>query len=770
MALTKPSLFQALADTLPFGVTIMELASAERMDFRYVYANERMLQITGLREDEFVGKTKRELYPQAYEGRAPFPNSLMKALETQSTVSLGLETFVDAKMAPRLYEASSHFLGENTVALVIKEAVEVESLTLELSVQKQLLETGEKTTASCTWILDAEIGETKFTHTYLDIHHFEEGEVTPMNATQKAIERIHPDDRERKAEFRKKRHTAFPVSITYRYLGRDGTYIWLKDTIFGKNPRGKTIGTTQDVTESQERERKLQESLYFQDKILSTSPDMVYLFDLVSFQDEFVNRSTFVELGYTAEEVLKMGKALLPTLVHPDDLDRVMNHYLNVLPTIKDDQIVRISFRLLHKFSKEYVWFECSESVFEKGEEGNVLKVIGIARNIDNRKTAEFNLEETNQRLQETLHFQNKILGTSPAIIYVYDLLKQRNVFANQSLTDKLGYTESEVQEMGERFFQKAIHPEDLLKVFRHMSDVLPNLKEGQTVKLQYRIFSKKRSEYIWLESTESLFHKDEKEHTIIGIARSIHNQKVAEEEVLKANQELEQFVYSVSHDLRAPVRHIHSYSQLLQQEEETKLSETGAERLTRVMLASNRLGEMIDDLLAYSRNRNAKPAKSSVNSYQLVQHILEEFKESNPKQLISWELDEIPDCMADSRMFRQVWENLISNAVKYSSKKDKTHIRIKAEDKEEEVIYSIHDNGAGFDNTFSNKLFTVFQRLHKRSEFPGHGIGLANVARMIQHHEGRIWGESVLGEGASFYFSIPKHHQHEFAQKNHTG
>ncbi|MEM8900858.1 MAG: PAS domain-containing protein [Bacteroidota bacterium] len=764
MTSIKPTFFKSLADTLPFGVTIMELVSADNMDFRYVYANERMLQITGLQEEEFIGKRKRELYPQAFDGGAPFPTSLMKALETQSTVSLGLETFVDARMGPRLYEASSHFLGENTVALVIKEAVDVESLTLELSVQKQLLETGEKTTASCTWIMDSETGETKFTHTYLDIHHFKEGEITPMNATQKAIERIHPDDWERKAEFRNKKHAAFPVSITYRYLGKDGAYIWLKDTIFGKNPRGKTIGTTQDVTESQERERKLQESLYFQDKILSTSPDMVYLFDLISFQDEFVNRSTFIELGYTEEEVIDIGKALLPTLVHPDDLDRVMNHYLNVLPTLKDDQVVRISFRLLHKFEKIYVWFECSESVFEKSEDGKICKVIGIARNIDDRKRAEFCLEETNEKLQETLHFQNRILFTSPAIIYVYDLIKQRNVFANKSLTERLGYSEDDLQKMGGKFLQRTVHPEDVVKVLRHHSETLPNLEEGQTVKLEFRILSKNTNQYIWLESTESLFHKDGEEHSIIGIARSIHNQKVAEQEVMNTNHELEQFVYSVSHDLRAPVRHIISYSQLLKLEEENNLSQTGNDRLGWVMGASKRLGEMIDDLLAYSRNRNAKPDKSWINSHALVLEILTEFKESHPQQNISWKLDDIPNCMADSRMLRLVWENLISNAVKYSSKKEKTWISIQAEDKEEEVVFSIHDNGAGFDSAFANKLFTVFQRLHNREEFPGYGIGLANVARMIQHHDGRIWGESVLGEGASFYFSIPKEHQHKFA------
>ncbi|MEM7509646.1 MAG: PAS domain-containing protein [Bacteroidota bacterium] len=764
MTSINPTFFKSLADTLPFGVTIMELVSAENIDFRYVYANEKMLRITGLREEEFIGKTKRELYPQAYDGGAPFPNSLMKALAKKSTVSLGLETFVDAKMGPRLYEASSHFLGENTVALVIKEAVDVESLTLELSIQKQLLETGEKTTSSCTWIMDSETGETKFTHTYLDIHHFQDGEVDPMNATQKAIERIHPDDREKKRVFRTKKHKAFPVSITYRYLLNNGGYIWLKDTIFGKNPRGKTIGTTQDVTESQERERKLQDALYFQEKILSTSPDMVYLFDLVSFQDEFVNRSTFVELGYTEEEVIEMGKALLPSLVHPDDLDRVMNHYMNVLPTLKDDQVVRISFRLLHKFEKVYVWFECSESVFEKSEEGKILKVIGIARNIDDRKKAEFSLEETNEKLQGTLHFQNRILFTSPAIIYVYDLLKKRNVFANRSLSEILGYSEEDIQDMGGKFLLNTVHPEDLSKVFEHHRETLPNLEEGQTVKVEFRILSKKTNDYVWLESTEGLFHKEEGEHTIIGIARSIHNQKVAEQEVMNSNHELEQFVYSVSHDLRAPVRHIISYTQLLKLAEEDKLSQTGNERLGWVMGASKRLGEMIDDLLAYSRNRNAKPHKSWVNSHGLVLEILTEFKESHQQQHICWELDAIPNCMADSRMLRLVWENLISNAVKYSSKKEKTFISIKAEERDEEIIFSIHDNGAGFDSALANKLFTVFQRLHNREEFPGYGIGLANVARLVQHHEGRIWGESVQGEGASFYFSIPKQQQHKFA------
>lgn len=381
-------------------------------------------------------------------------------------------------------------------------------------------------------------------------------------------------------------------------------------------------------------------------------------------------------------------------------------------------------------------------------------------------------LEDVNVALNHSLYFQQKIMDTSPAVIYVYNLKQQKNVFANKSLSSELGYTEADIQAMGDQFFPQTIYPEDLEKVFHHHAQVLPNLEKDQTVKLSYRIRRNDTKEYIWLESTESMFEQDQrgKVESIIGIARNIHTQKQAELDIQEVNKDLEQLVYSVSHNLRAPVRHIESYSKWIEEKERNTLSQEGKQYLERVIYSARRLGNLIDGLLAYSSNRNTTPDKSWFDSHELVRDILEEFSTAHPQKDIAWEIQDLPKCFADPNMMRQIWENLISNAVKYSSKKEQTCIRIQAEDKQEDIIFSIHDNGCGFDPTYSDKLFAVFQSLHKRSEFPGNGIGLANVARMLQHHQGRIWAESIPGKGASFYFSIPQHKQHETTQKNHSG
>jgi signal transduction histidine kinase len=224
------------------------------------------------------------------------------------------------------------------------------------------------------------------------------------------------------------------------------------------------------------------------------------------------------------------------------------------------------------------------------------------------------------------------------------------------------------------------------------------------------------------------------------------------------ANQELEAFSYSVSHDLRAPLRHIDGFAGLLGKNADDKLDEKGRRYLATISSAAKQMGRLIDDLLAFSRAGRAEFRHSRVDSNALVAAVIREGGFDRADPMVDWRIAPLPQVEGDASMLRQVWANLIENAVKYSGKNDHPRIEIgsKPDTITGEVVFYIRDNGVGFDMKYVDKLFGVFQRLHTSAEFEGTGIGLANVRRIVARHGGRAWAEGSVGHGAAFYFSLP--------------
>jgi light-regulated signal transduction histidine kinase (bacteriophytochrome) len=235
--------------------------------------------------------------------------------------------------------------------------------------------------------------------------------------------------------------------------------------------------------------------------------------------------------------------------------------------------------------------------------------------------------------------------------------------------------------------------------------------------------------------------------------------QRVAERtaQLQSANQELEAFSYSVSHDLRAPLRHILGFTNLLKKDAGPALSETSLRHLATISESANRMGMLIDDLLTFSRVGRAEMKTANVNLDELVRETLGDFQEETKGRTIVLNLHPLPCVCADRALLRLVLVNLISNAVKFTSHRAEATIEIGCvPGATAETVIFIRDNGAGFDPHYAHKLFGVFQRLHSTNEFEGTGIGLANVQRIIQRHGGRTWAEGVVDGGATFYFSIP--------------
>jgi len=232
---------------------------------------------------------------------------------------------------------------------------------------------------------------------------------------------------------------------------------------------------------------------------------------------------------------------------------------------------------------------------------------------------------------------------------------------------------------------------------------------------------------------------------------------EVSKNELEDVNKELEAFAYSVSHDLRAPLRHIDGFAELLRSHSANQLDEKGRSYLGKILTSAQNMGTLIDDLLVFSRIGRQEILKIPVKLNPMIESIRDEFKPELKDRIVSWQIDQLGTVRADPGLIKQVFVNLLSNALKFTRprKEVKIDVGIKKSDKGEKIIY-VKDNGVGFDMKYYDKLFGVFQRLHSSSDFEGIGIGLANVQRIINRHGGRVWAESEVDKGAAFYVALP--------------
>lgn len=224
------------------------------------------------------------------------------------------------------------------------------------------------------------------------------------------------------------------------------------------------------------------------------------------------------------------------------------------------------------------------------------------------------------------------------------------------------------------------------------------------------------------------------------------------------ANKELEAFSYSVSHDLRAPLRAISGYADLLSLNPVTQSDDEVRQAVDGIQLCSRRMGELIRDLLELAQLSRQELSTSRIRISELVRQVLDDLRREHADRALDIRIGELPECEGDESLIKQVFVNLLSNAFKFTQKREHAVIEIQGRRQGEESIYSVRDNGAGFDMAQADKLFGVFQRLHSTAEFEGTGVGLSIVERIVSKHGGRAWAESEVGSGATFYFSLPCH------------
>lgn len=383
---------------------------------------------------------------------------------------------------------------------------------------------------------------------------------------------------------------------------------------------------------------------------------------------------------------------------------------------------------------------------------------------ISERKKAEALLSESETKFRT-------MVETIPLAIYLSTGIEQTSEYVNPEFIKLFGYTKEDVPSAREWWplaypdeeYRGQIENEWTKRVENAIKKHIPIdpiesivvCKDGSKKNILWNYITLKDKNYACGLDLTGLKMAEEE----IKMLNKTLEEKIIErtDQLEVANKELESFSYSVSHDLRAPLRHINGFAEILAKQYSDQLSEEARKHLNTITGSAKKMGVLIDDLLSFSRTGRAELKKSTLKMNQVVEDAIAQINPSLKDRKIDWKILPLSEVNGDFNLLRMVWVNLLDNAVKYTKYKEKTDIQIGYKEEKREFVFYIKDNGVGFDMKYADKLFGVFQRLHSSSQFDGTGIGLANVQRIILRHGGRTWAEAETDKGATFYFSIPK-------------
>ncbi|MDO8726587.1 MAG: PAS domain S-box protein [Candidatus Methanoperedens sp.] len=498
------------------------------------------------------------------------------------------------------------------------------------------------------------------------------------------------------------------------------------------------------VIQHKQADEDIRKEKNFSDTAINSLPGIFYLFDN---QDRFLRWNENFEKfsGYSAEEISKMNP--LDFFVGEDRKfieQKIQEVFAKGRSTAEADFVSKDGHRTPYLFTGTRVTFDQTQCL------------LGMGISIAERKQAEEELRKAEAKYRSI--FENAIEG-----IY-QTTLDGRIISANPAFARTLGYTSpheliAEVANVRKLYVDPS-RRDELISLI-HTQGFVENFEVQ---------FYCKDGKIVWFLLNTRILRDSSGIVCFEGTATDITDRKRAGEEILKLNRELEQhiiqlgeankeleaFSYSVSHDLRAPLRAIDGFSNIFLKKHEDKLDEEGKRVLNIIRINTQKMGELIDNLLTLSRLGRKEMVLSDINMCELAKDVYEELRATVPGRILQFNIKSLPVAIGDIKLIRQVFVNLLANAIKFTRSREIAVIEVRGRSEKNEIIYYVKDNGAGFDMQYSDQLFGVFQRLHSEKEFEGTGVGLAIIQRIIHRHGGRVWAEGKVDEGATFYFTLP--------------
>ncbi|HAZ02114.1 MAG TPA: hypothetical protein DCY97_08055, partial [Marinilabiliales bacterium] len=591
-----------------------------------------------------------------------------------------------------------------------------------------------------------------------EIYRMFEIDPNKFSATYEAfLDAIHPDDREAvNIAYTRSLKTRTTYAIDHRIVYSDGRVKYVHEqceTYYDGDKPTRSIGTVQDITERKQAEEALRESELKYREIFDNVLDSLFLLEVTDdghFRNLEVNPAFEKSTGIARTQLI--GKVIEETV--PKNVADIVNakYHRCVEAGIPIEEEAELDLPTGRRYFH-------STLIPARNEIGRIHRIIGISRDITDRKKAEDALRES-----EAKFFT--VFQLSPMALSITSIKDQVFLDVNNSFLQNVGYKRDELIGKSSNILDLwADH--GLWDKFRQiMADKgkIDNFEfefRGKPGKYGYGLISATivtiNGAPCVLSQIANINDRKAMEEKIRTLNRELERRIFERTAQLEsANKELEAFAYSVSHDLRAPLRGIDGFCQVLFDEYKGNMDEAGKNYLMRIRAAAQRMGQLIDDMLELSRISRSEMKIHQVDLSNIANEITNELNESAPGRKVNFSIQNGIQVNGDGRLLRIVLENLMGNAWKFTSKHSKASIMFGMQIVDGNPAYFVSDDGAGFDMNYAQKLFGAFQRLHTAKEFEGTGIGLATVQRIVHRHGGKVWAKGEVEKGATFYFTIP--------------
>jgi PAS domain S-box-containing protein len=621
-----------------------------------------------------------------------------------------------------------------------------------LRVSEERLRVALEGTSDGIWDWNLTTGQMYFSPRYYAMMGYEPSEFPPAYESWRQL--LHSDDRE-KAE-KVVRHAieeCASFAMEFRFKAKNGEWRWIlgRGKVVQVDDHGKAVriaGSHSDITERKRAEDAVRLEQQRTRMILETVATPV-----------IISRFSDSKVLYANPVTAEMMRVVLSELIgaHTADYYADRGDREKIVPLLRREGYVSNYEVQFKRADGDLLWVMLSARLIDFENE---LCVLSSFVDITERRRAE-------ERSRALADLNQTILDTaSVGIAYI---INRKMQWANRTLFDMFGFDPGDI--LGADTF---VLYQDETEYRRIGNEGYPFLISGNVYSTE-AVMKKKNGERFWINLNGKAIDPSAPQEGSIWVLLDVTQRKQAEEKIRRlyeeleqrviertaqletANQELESFAYSVSHDLRAPLRAIDGYTRILAEDYAVALDAEG-QRISAVVRAETlRMSELIDSLLSLSRLGRVEMQTASIDMTSLANSVFQELTTPTDRARIDFQVAPLPFAFADTRLMRQVWTNLIANSIKFSSKRDRSVIQVDAQPGDSENIYYVRDNGAGFDMRYVDKLFGVFQRLHSGNEFEGTGVGLAIVHRIIHRHGGRVWAEGAADQGATFYFAIPR-------------